>query len=134
MWHIISKYIKPPAKNCPVAIERRHLHRIKMELTIVCHSKEHPESFRIVTENVNTSGIKFFSQTELTPGELLEMTLLLHINNIEVKGKVIWCERKVLNSRRGYAGGLQFLTLSDRDKKYLDTFIHTYSLDGIKNS
>ncbi len=111
--------------------ERRRMDRIRMLLTINCQSSEQPDPIRIMTENINVTGIKFISSTQLFFGEILNMNILLHSHfpNITVKGRVVWCNRKSVYGKTCYEGGVEFLTLSNEDRIYLQKFIDKYRFD-----
>jgi c-di-GMP-binding flagellar brake protein YcgR len=131
MWQILKRNLKNKDEDQVSTGERRRMDRIRMLLTINCQSSEQPDPIRIMTENINVTGIKFISSTQLFFGEILNMNILLHSHfpNITVKGRVVWCNRKSVYGKTCYEGGVEFLTLSNEDRIYLQKFIDKYRFD-----
>jgi hypothetical protein len=136
MWQILKKVDKSPAapgEKSPSVDDRRRLERIRMLLTINCQSHEHVEPFRIMTENVNTNGIKFVTSVKLYSGEVIAMKILLHSHfpNINVRGRVVWCDKKFMYGKSCYEGGIEFINMSEADGKYLQKFIDKHRVDDL---
>jgi len=124
-----TEKVTPP----PAVDDRRRMDRIKMLLTIVCQSVTHEEPFRIMTENINVLGIKFISPVGLRPGEILIMKILLHSNfpNINCNGRIAWCNKKMVNGKELYEGGLEFINLPSTDQSYLQKYIDRHKIDEL---
>ncbi|MDQ7823979.1 MAG: PilZ domain-containing protein [Candidatus Eremiobacteraeota bacterium] len=111
--------------------DRRKLKRIKMLLIVSCQSQEHQDPFQLMTENVNVHGIKFVSSKKLFAGEIIAMKVLLHSHfpTISAKGRVVWCDRKMMYGKSFYEGGIEIISMSDEDTRFFEKFIDKYRLD-----
>ena len=134
MWQLLKKFAKANSQAVDTADERRRMERIRMLLTVNCQSYEHEEPFRIMTENINIMGIKFISAVKLYIGEVIDMKILLHSNfpHIALKGRVVWCEKKNMYGKVCYEGGVEFVTINEEDKRYLNRFIEKYKVDDFE--
>lgn len=137
MWQTVVqsvlKVFKAEKFETVVTEDRRRMERIRILLTIVCQSVEHDDPFRIMTENMNISGVKFISPVKLVPGEVLILKVLLHSSfpNLTCNGRVAWCDRKVVTGKTLYEGGLEFVGLNSDDQTYLQKFIDRYKVDEL---
>jgi hypothetical protein len=136
MWQILKrgeKHTETSAAKSAATDDRRRLERIRMLLTINCQSHDHNEPFRIMTENVNIQGIKYVTSTKLYPGEVIGMKILLHSHfpNINVKGRVAWCDKKFMYGKSCFEGGIEFINMSEADGKYLQKFIDKHRVDEL---
>lgn len=137
MWQTVVQTVLKPfrSKKPPVvrAEDRRKLERIRILLTIVCQTADHPDPFRILTENMNVLGVKFVSPSQLLTGEVVNMNILLHssFSNLICNGRVVWSERKLINGKAMFEGGIEFIALNRQDEQYLQKFIDRYRTDDM---
>jgi hypothetical protein len=137
MWQTVVqsvlKVFKAEKFDTVVAEDRRRMERIRILLTIVCQSVEHEDPFRIMTDNMNVSGVKFISPVKLVPGEVLILKVLLHSHfpNLSCNGRVVWCDKKVVTGKTMFEGGIEFIGLNSDDQTYLKTFIDRYRVDEL---
>lgn len=120
-------------KNLDLPYDRRRLDRIQVTLTIKGTSIDRDESYRLTTENINTGGFKFASSKRLVDGDLIcmEIILLTHYKNVSAMGRVVWCEKRILNEKTFYEGGMEFVSLEKDEKNRLEWFIRKYRIESI---
>lgn len=120
-----EKTITSSVTDVQSGLERRRMARIDMILTINCSIPGEIDNFRIMTENVNVLGIKFKSPLELRNGQIIDMQILLKSNfpNLNVKGRVVWCNKITADGKPYYEGGIEFLPYDEEDKKFFQKFI-----------
>ncbi|MBU0709561.1 MAG: PilZ domain-containing protein [Candidatus Omnitrophica bacterium] len=117
-------------------METRKAPRIGINLTI--HSKipsEHKQKFALISGmnfdaqivDISILGIGMFSKYFLPKGLILELNMEGQYfgisEDITVKAEVRHC---TFIKGRGYRSGMQFLNLSDKDKKVITEFINTH--------
>jgi hypothetical protein len=108
-----------------VVDEKRRTRRIDTALFVYCHNVKKADPFEMMTCDVNVMGIKFSSPVRLKQGEVLEMKIVLffHLPSIIARGRVVWCRKKALFGKFRYEGGIEFIQLSEKDKRTFQKFI-----------
>ncbi|MDQ7825940.1 MAG: PilZ domain-containing protein [Candidatus Eremiobacteraeota bacterium] len=135
MWPLFGRQkVTAPAKaqDSQHETNKRNLRRIKMLLIVSCQSREHQDPFQIMTDNVNVHGIKFVSTKKLFASEIISMKILLrsHFPTISAKGRVVWCDSRMMRGKSLYEGGIEFISISDEDARFFEKFIDKFGLGG----
>jgi hypothetical protein len=120
---------KDTRTNGEVGIEKRRMQRIDTVIAIDCqNAKKGSRLFEIITCNVNVLGVMFFSPLKLSIGDVLEMkiSLFFHLPRIIARGRVVWCRKKALFGHFRYEGGIEFITMTEKDKKTFQKFINKH--------
>lgn len=84
-----------------------------------------------LTVNIGEGGVKFYTNAILETGSILEIELLIPADSIPLqstakvvwKGKVIWCEESPHKDKWPLVVGVEFVNISDYDKKRLMIYV-----------
>ena len=70
--------------------------------------------------NISRGGVLFFSKQEISSGEMLEMEISMPPKDIPVKvvAKVVHTEK--LEKVQGYNIGVEFVTIDDKDREFME--------------
>jgi hypothetical protein len=101
------------------------MRRIDTVLTVYCQHIKKRKSFEIITSDLNILGIRFLSPLKLHFDDVLEMKIHLSPNHPPVlaRGRVVWIEKKSLFGHYRYEGGIEFLSIDERDRSRFQKFI-----------
>jgi hypothetical protein len=77
------------------------------------------------SKDLSQGGICMMSTTPLVKGTILSLKFKLHSSDkvLNVIGKVVWTQAFSIGNQMGYDNGIEFIKVSDEDKKIIDKFL-----------
>ena len=104
--------------------EKRNEARIGTAFIVKCTVlPDENQSFYTVCNDLNSLGLKIFSENFLPLGKILKLDINLLTSTAEAKAKVVWHNN--MKSMRRYDIGLKYLELNDTNRAKLVNFINT---------
>jgi len=102
--------------------ERRKSSRVHISFPIECRVlPERKKIFYTVTKNLSIGGVKILSEEFFPKEKTLKININLINEIIEVKAKVVWCNKEPYSER--YQMGLCFLEMNKKNKDQLKAFL-----------
>ena len=103
--------------------ERRKEPRSVISFPVACDFLPRRSYFYTVCKDLSYGGIRIITNNFIPRGHLLKINLNLIDKIIDVKAKVMWCNKERFADR--YHAGLRFIEVEDTDKTYLKGFVTT---------
>jgi hypothetical protein len=127
---LFGKMVKKE-KETRMPLEHRTLARISKILTINSHVPGEVESFLVMTDELDTHGMKCSTSRMLREGEELSLDILLSssLPKLMVKGQVRWCRETTGRNRASSACGIEFTGISTEDRNFLTRHIQRYAIE-----
>jgi c-di-GMP-binding flagellar brake protein YcgR len=104
-------------------IERRKEPRVKVSFPVECSFLPERNYFYTVSKDLSMGGVKILVNDFIAKGNLLKLNINLINKVIDLKAKVVWCNKERMSDR--YSAGLQFVEINEKKRKSLATFLNT---------
>jgi len=101
--------------------EKRKNLRTDISFPVACDFLPHCHYFYTVCKDLSSGGIKIITDDFIPHNHLLKMNINLIDRAIDLKAKVMWCNKQRYADR--YYAGLRFIEINDPDRVYLSRFI-----------
>jgi len=101
--------------------ERRKEPRATISFPVACDFLPHRTYFYTVCKDLSSGGIKIISGDFIPHGDFLKINLNLIDKAIDLKAKVMWCNKERHCDR--YYAGLMFTEVTEHDKINISQFI-----------
>ena len=117
--------------------DRRRFIRLQAWLTASYQVVGEHKPLEAITRNTGAGGIGFFTKSRLTPGAILDVTLVFpdQRRTIRFTGEVRWSGPLLLegqppNPPRAFETGIRFLRISPEDQAFLMNYAPERPADG----
>ncbi|MFA7677687.1 MAG: PilZ domain-containing protein [Candidatus Omnitrophota bacterium] len=106
--------------------ERRQFPRVKVSFPVECKTLPSRKYFYTVSKDVSMIGMKILINGFIPRDRLLRLDLNLIDKVLELKAKIVWCNRERMSDK--YSAGLQFVELGQDCHKTLTQFLSNVCL------
>ncbi|MBN1596506.1 PilZ domain-containing protein [candidate division FCPU426 bacterium] len=114
--------------------DRRRYPRLNFSLPLAFQvSGDHPHIPKGVSANVSLGGLMAYLPQNVTPGEILEVTMLLPLGDekktCRAQAEVVWSQNGVFDSGWSCRAGVRFLDMPPESKEIWQQFLRNWQGD-----
>ncbi|MFH1771220.1 MAG: PilZ domain-containing protein [Candidatus Omnitrophota bacterium] len=101
--------------------ERRNKSRIAISFPVECNFLPKRNLFYTVSRDLSEEGAKILTENFVVTGEFVKVTINLIDQIVNLKAKVVWCNKERTGER--YSAGINFVDLNGENKNKLWGFL-----------
>ena len=108
--------------------DKRREPRVGISFPVACDPLPQRHYFYTVCKDLSTEGVKIISNNFMPKGNSIKLNLNLIDKAINLKAKVMWCNKERYSDR--YHAGLHFEEISEKDRGQIIYFLTSTKESG----